>query len=57
MGYVKNFGDVWFNTNSLASILSMALVSATSLEALRFFDVVGPGSSSLAGVVSVRRKH
>ena len=40
MGTVKNFGDVWFNTNSLANILSMAHVRKvcritmdTSLEA------------------------
>jgi hypothetical protein len=26
MGTVKNFGDVWFNTDSLANILSMAAV-------------------------------
>jgi hypothetical protein len=40
IGTVKNFGDVWFNTNSLANILSMANVRKvcritmdTSLEA------------------------
>jgi hypothetical protein len=40
IGTVKNFGDVWFNTNSLANILSMAEVRKvcritmdTSLEA------------------------
>jgi hypothetical protein len=40
MGTVKNFGDVWFNTNSLANILSMAdvrkvcrITMDTSLEA------------------------
>jgi hypothetical protein len=26
VGHVQNFGDVWFNTNSLANILSMAKV-------------------------------
>jgi hypothetical protein len=40
IGTVKNFGDVWFNTNSLANILSMAdvrkvcrITMDTSLEA------------------------
>jgi hypothetical protein len=26
LGTVKNFGDIWYNTDSLANILSMAAV-------------------------------
>jgi hypothetical protein len=45
IGTVKNFGDIWFNTNSLANILSMAdvrkvcrITMDTSLEAAMTMD-------------------